>query len=154
MKKFNTFLRFGLCLSIILGNFNLPTAFAFEKSNVNFGQVRNATTLDNRVTILNKTYSIPSSISALSQGLSIIQKGKIGVQKSQQIEVSKKDYVEGEILVKYKNNKINLQTTSGRAAASNFISSKSLEKKEDLRKSNISVLKIKDAKTVEQKLSE
>lgn len=64
------------------------------------------------------------------------------------------NYVPGEILVKYKNNKINLNTSSGRTTALNFIRAKSLEKKEDLRKANISVLKIKDAKTVEQKIAE
>lgn len=67
---------------------------------------------------------------------------------------TKLNYVSGEILVKYRSDKINLQTISGRDAASSFISSRSLEKKEDLRKSNISVLKIKDAKTVEQKIAE
>ena len=66
----------------------------------------------------------------------------------------KQSYIEGEILVKYKNNKINLQTAKGRVSALNFIHSKSLEKKEDLRKINISVLKIKDDKTVEQKIAE
>ena len=64
------------------------------------------------------------------------------------------EYVPGEIIVKYRKNKINLETSSGRAAALNFVKGKSLEKKEDLRKNNISVLRIKDAKTVEQKISE
>lgn len=67
---------------------------------------------------------------------------------------TKSNYVFGEILVKYRSNKINLQTISGRDAASSFISSRFLEKKEDLRKSNISVLRIKEAKTVEQKIAE
>ena len=75
-----------------------------------------------------------------------------GLQKNS--KQGKLNYVPGEILVKYKNNKINLQTVSGRATALNLINSKSLEKKEDLRKNNISVLKIKDAKTVEQKVIE
>jgi len=64
------------------------------------------------------------------------------------------NYVPGEILVKYKNTKINLDTATGRDIALNFTNSKFLEKKEDLRKNNISVLKIKENKTVEQKIAE
>ncbi|MEA2715444.1 MAG: hypothetical protein QOG91_472 [Candidatus Parcubacteria bacterium] len=56
--------------------------------------------------------------------------------------------------MKYKNIKLNLNTLSGKAAASRFEYAKSLEKKEDLEKDNISVLKIKDRKTVEQKIAE
>ena len=65
-----------------------------------------------------------------------------------------KDYVDGEILVKYKDNKINLNTSSGLTKSLDFVSSNSLEKKEDLVRNNISILKIKDAKTVEEKISE
>ncbi|MFH1946818.1 MAG: S8 family serine peptidase, partial [Candidatus Magasanikbacteria bacterium] len=67
---------------------------------------------------------------------------------------TREDYVAGEILVKYKDTKINLNTTAGRSKALKFISSKLLETKEDLRKNNISVLRIKDTKTVEQKIAE
>ncbi len=77
-----------------------------------------------------------------------------GLEKTQQKKEKKKDYVEGEILVKYKNNKINLQTAFGKAAALDFSRARSLEKKEDLMKSNISILRIKDSKTVEQKIAE
>src|SRR3990167_922145 len=42
------------------------------------------------------------------------------------------NYVPGEILVKYKNTKINLDTATGRDIALNFTNSKFLEKKEDL----------------------
>lgn len=55
--------------------------------------------------------------------------------------------------MKYKKSKINLETVSGRTAANNLITSKSMESKEDLRSSNISVLKIRDASTVEQKIA-
>jgi len=67
---------------------------------------------------------------------------------------TKRGYVQGEILVKYKNTKINLNTVVGRNSAVKFIKNKSLEKKEDLIKNNISVLRIKDTKTVEQKIAE
>ncbi|MDP4011793.1 MAG: S8 family serine peptidase [Candidatus Roizmanbacteria bacterium] len=64
------------------------------------------------------------------------------------------DYVEGEVLVKYKSNKINLSTYSGRSKALKFIKAKSLEKAEDLRGINTSVLKITDDSTVEKKVAE
>jgi PAS domain-containing protein len=70
------------------------------------------------------------------------------------MELSSGSYVEGEILVKYKKTKINLDTSSGRTKATNFATAKSFEKVEDLEKNNISVLRIKDGKTVEQKIDE
>ena len=66
----------------------------------------------------------------------------------------KQNYVEGEVLVKFKEQKINLKYLSGRTKAMQFATSKNLDKKEDIRKSNISVLKIKDSKTVEEKIAE
>lgn len=86
-----------------------------------------------------------------------VNKGYEKINSPEEFKQDKKEkqsYVEGEILVKYKNNKINLQTSKGRASALNFIRAKSLEKKEDLRKINTSVLRIKDGKTVEQKIAE
>lgn len=84
-------------------------------------------------------------------------KSKINLPDSKQLNGllnKKKNYVDGEIIVKYKNNKINLDTSAGRTKALSFNKSKFLEKKEDLRKNNISVLKIKDTKTVEDKIAE
>ncbi|MEA1936830.1 MAG: S8 family serine peptidase, partial [Patescibacteria group bacterium] len=69
-------------------------------------------------------------------------------------QLEKPNYVEGEVLVKFKERKINLEYSSGRTKAMQFAVSKSLDKKEDIRKSNISVLKIKDTKTVEEKIAE
>lgn len=65
-----------------------------------------------------------------------------------------KNFVEGEILVKYKKDKINLKTSLGRSNALNFNDAKSIEKKEYLIEDNVSLLKIKDNKTVEQKIAE
>ena len=64
------------------------------------------------------------------------------------------DYVSGEVLVKFKSHRINLEQYAGRIKAGRFAANKNLDKKEDIRKSNISVLKIKDAKTVEEKIAE
>ena len=63
-------------------------------------------------------------------------------------------YVEGEVLVKYKDSEINLQNASGRVTAFSVFQSKLLELKENLRDSNISLLKIKDNKSVEEKTRE
>ena len=62
------------------------------------------------------------------------------------------NYVEGEIIVKYKNNKLNLATISGIEKSNNLLSTMSLIKKEDLNKANISVFKINDGSTVEDKV--
>lgn len=61
----------------------------------------------------------------------------------------KQNYVEGEVLVKFKERKINLEQYSGRLKAKQFAANKNLEKKEDIRKSNISVLKTKSDESVE-----
>lgn len=74
--------------------------------------------------------------------------------KKAPVKGNDKKFVEGEVIIKYKNNKINLKTAAGRAAATRFSGSKFLEKKEELEKNNIQVFKIKDAKTVEEKVTE
>ena len=61
----------------------------------------------------------------------------------------KQNYVEGEVLVKFKEQKINLEKYSGRTKAMQFATDKNLDKKEDIRKSNISVLKTKGDESVE-----
>ena len=152
-KKLSSFLSIVLALSVVLGNFSLPV-LAYEKDGINLGQFLTKTTPYNVGTDLNKISSPSNEAKSLPLSSSITKTGKTGLEKSQQIVAPQKNYVEGEILVKYKNNKINLDTSSGRAAALNFISSKSLENKEDIIKANISVLKIKDSKTVEQKIAE
>lgn len=63
-------------------------------------------------------------------------------------------FVDGEILVKYKENKIDLDTASGKAKAEKFIQSKSLETKDYIEESNIVVVEITDDKTVNQKVAE
>ncbi|MEI8328226.1 MAG: S8 family serine peptidase [Candidatus Taylorbacteria bacterium] len=129
MKKFNTFLSICLCLSMILGNLNSSTALAFENT-------------DN---ILVSDPPPPPSVT---------QKREKRAANLKQAGVKHENYAAGEILVKYKNSKIDLQTAAGRTIASKLVTSKSLENKEDLRRSNVSVLKIKDAKTVEEKVVE
>lgn len=66
----------------------------------------------------------------------------------------KPEYVPGEVIVKFKSERINLRSVAGEKRANTFAEDKSLDKKEDLEKANISVLKINDAKTVEEKVAE
>ena len=120
---------------------------AFEKEGAATEQIRMQTSAEDSGVIFNKIDSISKESKSISVENDQVRKSPASVRKG-------KDYVEGEILVKYKKNKINLETFSGRSTALNFIRSKSLEKKEDLRKINISVLRIKDSKTVEQKIAE
>lgn len=74
-----------------------------------------------------------------------------GLKKSAGIkQPEKQNYVEGEVLVKFKEQKIDLKQSSGRAKAMQFAADKNLDKKEDIRKSNISVLKTKENESVEE----
>jgi len=153
MKKLFSIILISSVFIVNSAIFALPV-LAYEKDGVNFEQIRAEAISDNSGATLNKTNSLSQEIKSFSPDSSITKKEYSELGKSLRIEGTEKDYVEGEILIKYKNNKINLNTLSGRTAALNFISSKSLENKEDIRKANISVLKIKDSKTVEQKIAE
>jgi subtilisin family serine protease len=76
------------------------------------------------------------------------------VKESSTVKPSEEDYAEGEILIKYKKEKVQLNSSSGKNKARNFEASNSLERKETLARSNISVLRIKDGKTVKQKIAD
>ena len=65
-----------------------------------------------------------------------------------------KDYVEGEIIVKYKNSSVNLEAPNGALKALGIVLTNDLEVKENFNESNISVLEITDDKTVEEKIIE
>ena len=65
-KKFNSFLSVVLTLAVVLGNFGLPIAFAFEKKDINFEQVRTKTLSNNGGANLNKTNSQSQDIKSLS----------------------------------------------------------------------------------------
>jgi len=128
-----------LGFSLILGNFSFSTVFAAVQKGESF-----------RV----PTTALPSNFIS-KQGTSISSKNSLGtLDLNKRTTIQKRNYVEGEILVKYKDSKINLQSFFGRATANFLMSGKSLEKVEDLRKNNISVFKIKDNKTVEEKIAE
>ncbi len=153
IKKLSYFIPVLLAFFITWGNFSLP-ALAYEKWGVNFEQVKNeflSKVTEQTSPALNS--SIEKTINKQS-GLEEKQ-NHIGVlDEFSSIKQRNKNYIEGEVLVKYKSDKINLNTVFGKTAALNFISSNSLEKKEDLTEANMSLLKIKDDKTVEEKIAE
>ncbi len=64
------------------------------------------------------------------------------------------EYVTGEVLVKFKESKIDLETTKGKKAAYNFASAYALRKTDEVVTANVSVLSIKDADSVEEKIDE
>ncbi|KKP51745.1 hypothetical protein A3K01_03975 [candidate division WWE3 bacterium RIFOXYD1_FULL_43_17] len=64
------------------------------------------------------------------------------------------EYMPGEVLVKYRDSEIDLERTLGRAKASVFALTKKLEKVKESRSGNISLLRIKDNKSVEDKIKE
>jgi len=63
-------------------------------------------------------------------------------------------YIEDEVLVKYKNQVINLKNSTGKQKEKNYLIQNGLEKKETFEGLNISVLKIKDSKNVKEKIAE
>ncbi len=63
-------------------------------------------------------------------------------------------FVEDEIIIKYKTSKINLKSTSGKMKAASFEELNSVEDVIKIDDKNISVLKIKDGSSVEQKIAE
>ena len=148
-KKVNLYLSFCLIFSVVIGNVSLPV-FAYSKDGVSFEQNKSRIAPNSDRTIVNKINSPSREV----KNFFIDSEEKFGLRKPQQAELSRKDYVEGEILVKYKSDKIDLDTFFGHASALNFTNSRSLERKEDLRKNNISVLRIKDSRTVEEKIAE
>ena len=101
---------------------------------------------------LSSTIKNDLQLGSISKG----QKTNLGLQNisGNKTVIQKNKYVTGEILVKYKNSKINLQTPLGRTAALNFNNLKKVETKEDLKSINTSILKIKDNRTVEEKILE
>ena len=137
----------SLILSVFIANSAIfsSSVLAYGKDSLGLEQFKAGVISDNSGVALNKISSSSEKIKSFPSSSSLIAKGNLD---------GGKNYVEGEVLVKYKNSKINLNTSSGRVTALNFIRSKSLEMKEDLRTANISVLKIKDSKTVEQKVAE
>jgi subtilisin family serine protease len=63
-------------------------------------------------------------------------------------------YVSGEIVVKYRKSRINLDSVYGRLSAQSLNTTKSLKEKENLRNLNVSLLTIADGKSVEEKIIE
>jgi subtilisin family serine protease len=171
MKQINRFFSIVLISSIVLSNLSVPVLAGEEDLSISTSTLDHivATTTEETldISIINATSSDETSSSTVivQEATSTNTTSLMGdISTTTQIEnrldgiekkyLVKNDYDDGEILVKYKNAKINLNTLSGKVASENFADSRSLEKKEDMVENNISLLKIKDLKTVEQKITE
>jgi len=87
-------------------------------------------------------------LSALSVSASNVPTRNLGAH------VSRNEYVDGEILVKYKKDKVNLETLSGRLKATNLTAVKSLGVKRYIKKSNLSVLSVSSSQSLDAKVAE
>ena len=108
MKNLKKVFAVVLTISVFSTNasaFVLPV-LAYEKNGANFEQVKANNTSDNGEPALNKTNSLSEEIKSLSSDLSVNKKGVAGLEKSFNIGGEKQNYVPGEVLVKFKNNKI------------------------------------------------
>jgi len=88
-------------------------------------------------------------IEALKDGREDALKEKMNI-----VGPTHKEYIKDEIVVKYKKSKINLKTKAGRLKEKELISRQLMEKKGNIRFINASVLKIKDKKTIKEKITE
>jgi len=66
----------------------------------------------------------------------------------------KKIYIDGEVIIKYKKDFVDLKINNSEDKENIFLRDKGLEKKDKYDKDNISLLKITDGKTVEEKISD
>ena len=83
--------------------------------------------------------------------------GKIRVEdftKESKSPAENKGYVKGEVLVKFRENKINLQTLTGKVRSNIFSFSNHLKKALDIQRNNLSLFKIEDAKSIGEKIKE
>jgi subtilisin family serine protease len=71
-----------------------------------------------------------------------------------QKEEKKERYVKGEVIVKYRENKLDLGSKAGVATLENIANSKSITIEKKLAKSNVALFKINDNKSVEDKITE
>ncbi len=158
--KLKKVIIFLLMISLNLSFFPVASISAASKE----GNLDSARELQKRVDVSNNLNMQESSLSTGEIETLKVEKSDISKIQNRSLSLEnemeknnkqeKQGYVPGEILVKFKKSKINLESSAGLNQARQFSANKSLDKKEDLRKNNISVLKIKDSKTVEQKIAE
>ena len=84
----------------------------------------------------------------------IFLKSKVQDVSGEKFLQEKELYVKDEVLVKFNEEKINLDKSIDREIAEDFGKARSLDKKEDIKKENISVYEIKDKESVEEKVKE
>lgn len=142
-KQFVILLILAFVLSPLSVGFTVNTAAAQTKSDLKLRE-------DASRTLQTKTNF--SQIEIEKEKIDQFQKMKVdkGLEtNSIPQSLERLDYVPGEILVKFKSKNIDLRQNLGRQKAGQFAANKNLEKKEDIRKSNVSVLKTKGEESVE-----
>lgn len=102
---------------------------------------------------LTKTISMCLALS-LALGTFSFSAPDVSARGTPRGEERDRPYVEGEVLVKYKKDRINLKTPYGRMASAFHSISRAAVKKNDIEEGNIAVLEIKDGVSVEQKIRE
>jgi len=149
-------------VKIIKNRFNKITVllffslFVFSIVNNRVLAIDSSTQTQNRVSIQNQSDNKETWLNKIKKRIFGESTNKGSVLSVNEIPHDKtiRKYTEGKVLIKYKKNKINLKTKSGASTAVNLAKSKSLEKEQNLDSENVSVLKIKDGKTVEEKIAE
>ncbi|MFZ2192620.1 MAG: S8 family serine peptidase [Candidatus Moraniibacteriota bacterium] len=89
-----------------------------------------------------------------STGAFFIGENKLNIQKIEETENS--EYIPGEVIVKFKDNKLNLKNKSGDSRLDTFAARKKIKRQEKglIRSVNISKFEILDGKNVEEKIAE
>ena len=155
MKSFENFVSFFLIVSILSMNAGVfvSPVFAFEKEDTNFERNQNnlLPKISKESSYIKKEFR--EKVITDRQVETKLNKNETKSLESfksvGKIDQERKNYVEGEVLVKFKEQKIKLEQYSGRVKARQFATNKNLDKKEDIRNSNISVLKTRGNESVE-----
>lgn len=82
------------------------------------------------------------------------KQGLRGLEEKNSEKLPELNYVPGEVLIKFKKQEINLTQSSDDVKFGQFIDSKNLGGKDEIKTSNIAVVKIKDSMTVEEMIAE
>lgn len=137
-KKIIFILSLGLFLLLL-------TSFVLSNSDLNFSNSRNI-----QNSFLNQTNTLSDNLFQPA----IRSQEQQNIFPISEIETASRIFVEGEILVKYNKNEINLTTSHGITSAQSFATNHATIVRSNIRKDNISLLKILDGKTVEEKIIE
>lgn len=90
----------------------------------------------------------------LSEKIDLGNKSLNTPTKSVADQASRPDYVQNEILVKFRDDRVNLRTATGKSKSDNFASAQRLTKREESKKNNLASFRIDDGKAINDKIKE